>query len=276
MKKIEWRDICAEDEKIHLAYLKLDRRSFAPKHHHDFYECFLVESGKGKHEIKGKSYDLKRGDMYFMQPEDVHCVMGNGTRPLTIINLAVEEQCFIDICRIIPELRELWDKASLTSKQFPGLTQSFREVVTETSLTSNGALEASHLLSQWLILTKKDGGSLSDLKLPDWLSTALSEVRHPDNLRIGLPKLFSLCHKSPEHVSRVFSQKLQMSPSCWLGRERINWASRLLKTTQMNILEISLECGFESSSYFHRTFKKWQQCTPFQFRKDLAQVQGRS
>ena len=47
---------------------------------------------------------------------------------------------------------------------------------------------------------------------------------------------------------------------------RLNMASTLLYTTDLPILAIALECGFNNISYFNRAFKKQFNTTPTEHR----------
>jgi len=52
-----------------------------------------------------------------------------------------------------------------------------------------------------------------------------------------------------------------------LLRIRIEKAKDLLKDTTLTVSDVALETGFNSSTYFTRAFKKWQNMTPSEYRK---------
>lgn len=51
---------------------------------------------------------------------------------------------------------------------------------------------------------------------------------------------------------------------------RASHAAQLLITTNINILEISEECGFSDPKYFYKAFRFWYLCTPGQFREKYS------
>lgn len=65
---------------------------------------------------------------------------------------------------------------------------------------------------------------------------------------------------------RCFKEFIRMSPIQYLIHYRINQACRMLRDGEANITEISNACGFESPSYFSKTFKRVTGCTPRQYR----------
>lgn len=63
-----------------------------------------------------------------------------------------------------------------------------------------------------------------------------------------------------ERTGKTFLELVQM--------QRMIQASVLLKNTNMSVEDIAYETGYESSSFFHRKFKQYFGCTPYQFRKN--------
>lgn len=47
---------------------------------------------------------------------------------------------------------------------------------------------------------------------------------------------------------------------------RLNYAANMLKNSNMSILDICYDCGFDNTSYFHRKFKEKYDVTPLKFR----------
>jgi AraC-like DNA-binding protein len=60
-----------------------------------------------------------------------------------------------------------------------------------------------------------------------------------------------------------------MGMSIWdyISIKRIEEALTLIKTTDKNMLEIALECGFNNTVNFNKLFKKYTNVTPNFFRK---------
>lgn len=66
---------------------------------------------------------------------------------------------------------------------------------------------------------------------------------------------------------RCFQKVLRISPIQYLIRYRISRACQLLKDSSLSVLEISSQCGFESPSYFTKTFRQHMGHTPTEYRK---------
>lgn len=72
---------------------------------------------------------------------------------------------------------------------------------------------------------------------------------------------------SASEVLRCFHNTVHTTPNQYLKQYRIQRASKMLTDTDMTSLEIALECGFQSSSYFTKSFKEKMGCTPLSYRK---------
>lgn len=75
-----------------------------------------------------------------------------------------------------------------------------------------------------------------------------------------------LCNMSLSSFKRTFKSIYNTSPGKWLADKKLDLASHLLRVTDKNINEISLDSGFEDPSTFIRAFKQKFDCTPLQYR----------
>lgn len=72
---------------------------------------------------------------------------------------------------------------------------------------------------------------------------------------------------SEYYFSRKFKQEMGCSINEYIMREKIERAKVLLSTTNMSILDISVELSFNSRSYFSDTFQKIAGISPGEYRK---------
>ncbi|GEM_PF-2809950 len=70
------------------------------------------------------------------------------------------------------------------------------------------------------------------------------------------------------YICDIFKQKMGITITEYLEKIRIDHAKELLENTSLKIYEISEKCGYNSSYYFGRVFKKNLNCTPQEYRKD--------
>ena len=82
----------------------------------------------------------------------------------------------------------------------------------------------------------------------------------------SLNKLAEIAHFSPTYLSRLFKQLTNVSLTEYIGRLKYEKATRLLIETDMKIVQIATELGFETQSYFSRFFKKYAKISPQEYR----------
>ena len=88
---------------------------------------------------------------------------------------------------------------------------------------------------------------------------------YPNQIRVEqMAKLIDL---STQHFCRFFKAKTEMSPVDYLNSFRIEKACEMLIETDKQLMDISMECGFDSLSYFIKQFKKRKLFTPAEYRK---------
>lgn len=72
---------------------------------------------------------------------------------------------------------------------------------------------------------------------------------------------------SPYHFHRIFRKEVGMNIADYMRRRRLCYASQLLLYSDESIIDISLNCHFESQEAFTRAFKKMYGMPPGRYRK---------
>ncbi|EKT55868.1 helix-turn-helix transcriptional regulator [Providencia sneebia] len=70
----------------------------------------------------------------------------------------------------------------------------------------------------------------------------------------------------------LFNMVYSTPPRSWISEKRIMYAHQLLLNTQMSIVEISMEAGFSSQSYFTQSYRKRFGYTPSKSRSFTYQL----
>lgn len=110
------------------------------------------------------------------------------------------------------------------------------------------------------IYSKKEQGRIRKIY-------ALIDERYQE--KITVDEVANLCNLTKPAFCRYFKKTTGSTFIGFLNQYRISQAKRLLLTGK-NISETCFECGFESLSYFNRTFKKVTNENPSEFKKKLA------
>ena len=75
---------------------------------------------------------------------------------------------------------------------------------------------------------------------------------------------------TPGHLSKVFKKEEGISLNQYINNKRISCAKQLISHSDVDISEVAVRSGFNSSSYFITYFRKVTGKTPKEYREDLA------
>ncbi len=89
--------------------------------------------------------------------------------------------------------------------------------------------------------------------------------------RISLDDVSAHVHISKSECCRLFHASYGCSIFTYLSDYRLQKSILLLSDSQLSVLEISDLCGFNSTSYFIKTFREKVGMTPLQYRRKAAQ-----
>ncbi len=91
------------------------------------------------------------------------------------------------------------------------------------------------------------------------------------NRDLKLSQLAALHFLNPQYLCRLFKAETGTNFSDYVNKYRIQSAQKLLRTTKDEILEISLQVGFNNVTYFNRLFKKYTGVTPGEYRLNAGE-----
>jgi AraC-like DNA-binding protein len=84
-----------------------------------------------------------------------------------------------------------------------------------------------------------------------------------------LKELAARCGLNPSYFSRSFKEKTGSSLFEYINRLRIRKSCLLLKKTNLSILEIAEQAGYNSISFFNRYFQRVMKMSPRQYRRQI-------
>ncbi len=103
--------------------------------------------------------------------------------------------------------------------------------------------------------------------MPDSIQQAIQLMLENQETPLPSSELARRINTSVRNLERTFMNKLGVSPAKYYLSLRLEKARELLTHTNLSALEIAVQCGFSSSSYFARCFYKQFQRRPSDLRK---------
>lgn len=258
------------DEAFHFARKRLATRYPERAHDHDYFEVFLIESGRTAHWINGVSQTLEPGQLAFVRPHDVHAFSADRSTGCQIINVMFRIETaahlssryastiggrFFDAASDLPDLHTL------------GPARFARAInVAQQLRTAHRSL--ARIEEFLLVLTNRVADATSGVgnTAPRWFSEACSAAQSQDVFCRGAAGFIAAAGRSHEHVCRTCKSVTGLTPSEYVNQIRIEYAAHLLRSDEVSIDEVIASCGFDNNSYFYRLFKRQYGVTPRQYR----------
>lgn len=100
----------------------------------------------------------------------------------------------------------------------------------------------------------------------DRVKTAINYIKHNYKHEISLNDIAKSCNISKSECCRSFKRVLKMTPFEYLMEYRVLKSTEYLYNTDESISNICMNVGFNGISYFGKTFKKFMNCTPSEYR----------
>ena len=259
-------------------------------HSHDFFELVFVESGTGMHKIKNKKFNVEPGDVFIINPDEVHYYYNSVN--LKIVNILIKPSLlkkefpslkmvdgFWGLFLIEPFFREevkFSHRLKLGPEQIKEIEMLLEEIILETERKSPGykIISKAKLLEFIVKLCrfyteyqKRKKIHIDILRKRDTVFNVLKFIAENYLKKMSLSDLAEIMHLEPTYFCRVFKKKTGKTPVEYVTEYRINKACDYLVNSNIGITDIAFEVGFNDSSYFAKKFHDIKGLTPQQFRK---------
>lgn len=247
-----------------------------------FKECHLVFilSGEKKWEFSGEIYEARQGDVVFVKQGSgvVHHSSSSEFCALIIfiphqyisrfiINNNVSKRGSGEEVNASP-LIKLDNSLVLESYGNSILTYLAEPQIDAQSLAQVKLIELLHYIFSSQKLQGVASYLVSSTQDERYHLQSIMEGNYMQSLR--LEDYAEMSNMSLSTFKRKFKEVYNVSPGTWLMERRLELARKLLTSTHMTVHEVSEASGFNSTSYFVKTFKKIFKHTPLQFRKEDA------
>lgn len=250
-----------------------------PVHWHPEIEILYVIRGPLKVIIEGEEYTGAQGDVFCVNPGELH-FMDPATAdidyyallfPLELLSFQLEDtldreffQPLRDHSRILPHHPSMPENAAILRYLFTQIIRTEQE--------PDGTAKQLNLRILLLSLLREFGAS--GLQLPrsargndpmqrELLTYLQQNYAEP----IRLEDLARQFHLSEKYLSRYFKQHFHLTLTQYLMHLRLTHARHLLETGNLPVTEVALQSGFSNVSHFIRSFHAAFQMSPLQYRK---------
>ncbi|MDO6737526.1 helix-turn-helix transcriptional regulator [Wenyingzhuangia sp. 2_MG-2023] len=264
-------------------------------HRNEGIEFHFLESGYMPYAQGNSETMLVPGDLTITRPWEIHKVgspiIGMGKFYWVIIDLGIrrphQEWEWPDWITLTPkDLDRLTTALRKNDKQVwktnPNFKDCFSKIYKAIKQDNNGSSASSiRLLVNYLLLLILELTDKEDIPLNETLTDSSRSVRlFLDELENNLQNNWTveeMANSAGVGLTRFTyhcKQITNLTPMKYLNIRRLEIAKKLLiEEPYSNITNIAYSCGFTSSQYFSTIFKKYEKCTPNEYKsKNLSTV----
>lgn len=248
--------------------------AYTSLHDHDYYEFFIITSGRTNHILNGVRQELCEKTLCLIRPQDRHQFTPLPGGRCIHINLPVTGQKLEQLCAAIGmTLEQLLQlprrQLLLEDTDFALFKQSAREInlLGETGAPEGcvTAIICQMLVNALVILRKQQ--VLASTGAPEWLGQVLRRIHSPEYIACQAADIYRLAGYSPPVVIRCFRQYTGETVVSYLTRTKMDSAKRLLSSTDLTVLDIAGRLGYGSVSHFNKLFRAAAGMSPREYRR---------
>lgn len=228
------------------------------------YSLHLVVSGQGEYTIKGKTYYLKKGQMFALFPNDTAVYFPNKRYPwkyywIDFIGVKCEQ--------ILSQMGFTPDTPILdTNDSYKFLERLFLSNIT--TCKNNPKIADIHAISTILqiyceLVKKKTPALQPDKKADGYAKKAMAYIqKNYPNPNLNLKLVSAHLNINEAYLSRLFRADLNINFVDYLTKVRILSAVNLIDEGNKVVSEIATAVGFSDPYYFSKVFKKYNGISP--------------
>lgn len=260
------------------------RRNNIRIHYHSLIEISLILRGKGKHKVDNNVYPINEGDIFLFRPNEAHCITDIEENGMVLLNLHIAP--YYLYTNLQNALNTSYIK--LLASNFKLISNKINDTLNEEEISKIKSLILSikdefesqqsdyvtltnnYISTILIIFSRKYDKQRFSQKEKQSYQKLLQTIKYIDlhyKEDITLDTLAQNVAYSRCYFSTIFKKCMGMSVWDYICIKRIEEALSLIKTTDKNILDIALECGFNNTVNFNKIFKKYTRLLPSTFRK---------
>jgi len=279
------KDIFQLDKKFPL---EIQQQNLAPYfdmnkifHWHECLEISYVKAGYGKYHMKNKGYEMNPGDIIVINNIEPHYLEVYDKEMVQTVLVFNPALVYSDLSNIMDYnyLQPFLERGSdfnnkLTSDQ--PFTTDIREqliaIENEYQQKQKGyqLMIKARLLMVLTYLTRyfRDPEKSNKPNKQNLIrvekAMAYIYKHYQDNMT--LKDVAGMLYISPQYFCTIFKEATGCTFNDYVNKIRINQSMLLLKESDKKITHIAIECGFNNTTNFNNTFKRFTGKTPSRFR----------
>lgn len=249
---------------------------FLYPHLHREFEFLMITKGNGNIFIDDNQYEIKENTAVFINSQQLHIGTSSDNNLCDFFAVVFSPEIFgshgddlILNKYVIPVMNKKISFNQIFSPDIPwqsNVIDMLKKIHSENRTQNIGyELKIKNLLLEiWRLcfINGEKQNNINTDKSLEGIKKAFEYIHCEYASPLTLDDIANHANMSKGYFCRRFSDIMHMTPFEYLLCVRIENSCRMLSENRLSVGEISQECGFNSFSYFSKTFKKIIGCTP--------------
>lgn len=249
--------------------------SMTSHHFHDAYEIYYMNAGSRDYFISDKTVRVKQGDLVLIKPHDLHKTMDTGVSHSRI--LLSFKPSFLPFRDIQPAIDLCFSTSRVLTFSYSmqaRLEEMLRHMILEASNQDSGYETKLQIqLADFLIelsryLANEEANDESEPSANQKVYEVIQYLKANYAKQITLEELADDFYISRYYLTRVFKKTTGFTIFEFIHSLRIVEAQRLLRETNLKVIDIAEKVGFTNVSNFGKVFKSVTGVSPLSYRKN--------
>ncbi|MBP3360375.1 MAG: helix-turn-helix transcriptional regulator [Clostridia bacterium] len=238
-------------------------KNFILHNHNDSFETLIFLDGNADFIVEGSVYSMKKGDIVIAGSNELHRMVVRSEGKYERIVITTNYKFFY----MLPELKSIFINRKLGTGNLLCLSPKENELIHEIcgkieyyiSTYPDDELRSQvirNLISEIMYLINKSDYIKENIKSTDQrVKQILIYINDHLTERITLDEIADIFFISKYHLCRIFKKHTGMTLTRYINYKRLILA-REIHAGGKNLIDSSLDAGFDSYSTFYKIFKK--------------------
>ena len=235
-------------------------------HYHHSYEIFIILRGSTTLLADDKLISVSKNEIVLLKPDDLHKNNGGTEHERYALHFTEHYLSQYMLPDAYQNLLNMFNnqKIHLDSAQFSSVIEIIQRMEQNPNYSYIHICELLTILSSYKNTEKKKVSEKHGT-----IDLILEYINKNYQTVLNLDDISDAVHISKPHLCKLFKQEMNITVSDYLNTVRINNACELLRNSKHSITDIATACGYNSSTYFCKTFRHIVHMSPNEYRKHI-------
>lgn len=232
---------------------------------YNLYQIIFCTNGKGILKLNQQEYEITAGTYFYLKPDEPH-------EYYKLTECWATSWILFDGENIHNFLSKLgFSSSKIGSFKSNGNIKNIFEdimIILKGNDSFKGFIASNLLYRLFIELYRSSNQETGLYKTQDTaiIEPVINYINMHFSEDISLESLAKIVNITPQHLCKVFKERLYMRPFEYIAKRRIQESKKLLINGNLTIKDIGEIVGYKDNSYFCAMFKKYELISPSDFR----------